>query len=134
MNLGETIKSLRIKKGIKQNLLAEKCGLSANALCSIEKNNAFPSKETIKAICDAFRAFKSIKKENGSITQIKVVALLCYPSKFTVEVTVQNFRSGLNGLTDHVEVKKTVRSVEDLREIEIDVPLVESAANYFFES
>lgn len=53
MNLGETIKSLRIKKGIKQNLLAEKCGLSANALCSIEKNNAFPSKETIKAICDA---------------------------------------------------------------------------------
>lgn len=83
---------------------------------------------------DAFRAFKSIKKENGSITQIKVVALLCYPSKFTVEVTVNNFRSGLNGLTDHVEVKKTVRSVEDLREMEIDIPLVESAANYFFES
>mgnify|MGYP006988421383 FL=1 len=83
---------------------------------------------------DAFRAFKSLKKDNGSITQIKVVALLCYPSKFTVEVTVNNFRSGLNGLTDHVEVKKTVRSVEDLREMEIDIPLVESAANYFFES
>ena len=83
---------------------------------------------------DAFRAFKSIKKDNGSITQIKVVALLCYPSKFTVEVTVNNFRSGLNGLTDHVEVKKTVRSVEDLRELEIDEPLIVSAANYFFES
>lgn len=83
---------------------------------------------------DAFRAFKSIKKENGSITQIKVAAFLCYPSKFTVEVTVNNFRSGLNGLIDHVEVRKTVRSVEDLREMEIDMPLVESAANYFFES
>lgn len=83
---------------------------------------------------DAFRAFKSLKKDNGSITQIKVVALLCYPSKFTVEVTVQNFRSGLNGLTDHVEVKKTVRSVEDLRKLEIDEPLIVSAANYFLES
>lgn len=82
---------------------------------------------------DAFRAFKSQKKDNGSITQIKIVALLRYPSKFTIEVTIQNFRSGLNGLTDHVEVKKTVRSVDDLREIEIDVPLVESAANYFFD-
>ena len=83
--------------------------------------------------CDAFRAFKHLDKDNGSRTQIKVVALLCYPSKFTVEVCITNHRPGLNGLTDHVEVKKTVRSVEDLREIEIDVPLIESAANYFFE-
>lgn len=60
--------------------------------------------------------------------------MLYYSSKFTVEVTVNNFRSGLNGYTDYVEVKRTVRSMEDLREMEIDIPLVESAANYFFES
>ena len=83
---------------------------------------------------DAFRAFKSIKKENGSITQIKVVALLCYPSKFTVQVIITNHRSGLNGLTDHVEVQKTIRSVEDLRELEINEPLIASSANYFLES
>lgn len=84
--------------------------------------------------CDAFRAFKHFDKENGSRTQIKVVALLCYPSRFTVQVIITNHRSGLNGLTDHVEVQKTVRSVEDLRELEIDEPLIVSAANYFLES
>lgn len=83
---------------------------------------------------DAFRAFKHLAKDNGSSTQIKVVAMLCYPSKFTVEVTINNFRKGLNGLNDHVEVKKTVGSVEELKELEIDEPLIVSAANYFFES
>lgn len=52
MNLGEAIKTFRKKKGITQKELAEKSGISANALCSIEKDKAFPSKETIKSICD----------------------------------------------------------------------------------
>ena len=53
MELGSAIKDLRIKKGITQKDLAEKAGLSANALCNIEKGYAFPPKETIKAICNA---------------------------------------------------------------------------------
>ena len=54
MNLGETIKDFRTKKGITQKELAKRCGISANAMCSIEKNKAFPSKETIQRICNAF--------------------------------------------------------------------------------
>lgn len=53
MNLGETIKDIRKRKGFKQRELADRAGISPNAMCSIEKNYSFPSKETIKAICDA---------------------------------------------------------------------------------
>lgn len=53
MDIGEAIKTIRKKKGLKQNELAKKCGISANALCSIEQNKSFPSKETISSICSA---------------------------------------------------------------------------------
>lgn len=53
MNLGEAIRSLRKAKGIAQKDLAEKSGISANALCEIERNNTFPNTRTIHAICNA---------------------------------------------------------------------------------
>ena len=53
MDIGTAIKEIRSRKHITQKDLASKCNISANALCSIEKNTSFPSKETIKKICDA---------------------------------------------------------------------------------
>ena len=53
MNVGNAIKNLRKKRGISQKDLAQKCGLSANALCSIENSDSFPSKDSINKICDA---------------------------------------------------------------------------------
>ena len=53
MDIGNAIKSIRARKKLTQKDLAAKCGISANALCSIEKNTSFPSKETINKICDA---------------------------------------------------------------------------------
>ena len=51
MNLGQAITTFRKKKGLSQKELASYCGLSANALCNIEKDKSFPSKETIQSIC-----------------------------------------------------------------------------------
>ena len=51
MNLGAAIKIFRKNKGYSQKELAEKCGLSVNALCQIEKDATFPQKSTIKKIC-----------------------------------------------------------------------------------
>ena len=51
MNLGKAITAFRKKKGLSQKELASYCGLSANALCNIEKGHSFPSKETIESIC-----------------------------------------------------------------------------------
>ena len=51
MNLGLAIAVFRKKKGLSQKELAIRCGLSANTLCSIEKDKSFPSKETIGSIC-----------------------------------------------------------------------------------
>lgn len=53
MDIGSAIKTIRTRKKITQKDLALKCSISANALCSIEKNVSFPSKETINKICDA---------------------------------------------------------------------------------
>ena len=53
MNLGEAIKTIRRSRGILQKELAERIGISANALVSIEHDNSFPTKETIEKICAA---------------------------------------------------------------------------------
>ncbi len=53
MNVGDAIKNLRKNKGLSQKELAQRSGLSANAMCSIEKNEAFPSRDSIDRICKA---------------------------------------------------------------------------------
>ena len=53
MDIGSAIKAVRTRKNITQKDLASKCNISAIALCSIEKNASFPSKDTINKICDA---------------------------------------------------------------------------------
>lgn len=53
MNLGKAIKELRKHKGISQKELAIRCGISTNAICSLENNDSFPSKNTFEKICKA---------------------------------------------------------------------------------
>lgn len=53
MDIGNAIKSLRKRKDISQKELSNLCGISANALCSIESGGTFPSKSTITKICNA---------------------------------------------------------------------------------
>lgn len=70
MDIGSAIKILRKRQGLSQKELAEKSGLSANALCSIERNGAFPTKDTIGKICSALSIpvsallFSSITEED----------------------------------------------------------------------
>jgi transcriptional regulator with XRE-family HTH domain len=70
MNIGEAIKEMRTDRGLSQKELAERAGISATAVCNIEKGHSFPSKETIKAICDAigipvsWLLFSSITEED----------------------------------------------------------------------
>lgn len=54
MNLGKTIKHLRLQKEYSQEDLAEKCGLTQAALSLIENNKKRPSKSTLDRICLAF--------------------------------------------------------------------------------
>jgi len=53
MNIGTAIKSVRKEKGFGQKELADKCGLSVNALSQIETNTSFPHKNTIESIASA---------------------------------------------------------------------------------
>ncbi|MEI6881986.1 MAG: helix-turn-helix transcriptional regulator [Bacteroidota bacterium] len=53
MNIGTAIKTIRKEKGLGQKELADKCGLSVNALSQIETNSSFPHKNTIENIAIA---------------------------------------------------------------------------------
>lgn len=54
MDVGQAIKTLRLKNGFTQTQLAERCGMSTNAICSIETGKSFPPKSTVEKMCQAF--------------------------------------------------------------------------------
>ncbi|WP_394677537.1 helix-turn-helix domain-containing protein [uncultured Sphingobacterium sp.] len=54
MNLGKTIKYLRIQKEYNQEDLASKCGITQATLSLIENNKKRPSKSTIDKLCKTF--------------------------------------------------------------------------------
>lgn len=51
MDLGNTIKSIRKQKGIKQNSFAELCDISQTYLSQIENNQKEPNISVLKSIC-----------------------------------------------------------------------------------
>jgi len=53
MDLGSTIRRLRKERGFSLKEIADKAGISNNALSSIEKNKCFPTKKNFYAICQA---------------------------------------------------------------------------------
>lgn len=78
MDIGDAVRAIRKERGMTQKKLAERSGLSANALCSIEKNVSFPSKETVKRICEAldipvsYLLFFSISDEDVPADKLKI--------------------------------------------------------------
>lgn len=54
MDIGQAIKELRIRNNMTQAQLAERCGMSTNAICSLETGKAYPPKATVDKLCEAF--------------------------------------------------------------------------------
>jgi len=54
MDIGQAIKTLRLKHNMSQAQLAECCGMSTNAVCSIETGRTYPQKGTVEKICEVF--------------------------------------------------------------------------------
>lgn len=54
MDIGKAIKSLRQKQSMTQAELAERIGMSINAISKWELGKSFPPKDSIKHICEAF--------------------------------------------------------------------------------
>lgn len=59
MNIGQAIKELRVKKNMTQAALAERVGMSVNAVSSWELGKTFPPNESIKRLCEAFEVPQS---------------------------------------------------------------------------
>ena len=60
MNIGQAIKELRFKKNMTQAALAERVGMSVNAISSWELGKTFPPpNDSIKRLCEAFEVLQS---------------------------------------------------------------------------
>jgi len=53
MNLGKSIQTFRKQKGIRQSIIATKCGITTTYLSQIENNKKEPTIATLKKICNA---------------------------------------------------------------------------------
>ena len=51
MTTGQAIKTLRLAQGLTQAQLAEMCGMSHNAICSLETDKSYPPKATVERLC-----------------------------------------------------------------------------------
>ena len=54
MDVGQAIKTLRLKQGMTQAQLAERCGMSTTALCYLETGKSYPPRATVERICAVF--------------------------------------------------------------------------------
>lgn len=54
MDTGQAIKILRTKKGMTQSQLAERCGISVNAVSALETGKSYPPKSTVEKMCAVF--------------------------------------------------------------------------------
>lgn len=54
MNVGQAIKALRLKQGMTQTQLADKVGMSTNAVSFWELGKTYPPKNTIERLCEVF--------------------------------------------------------------------------------
>ena len=54
MDVGQAIKTLRVKQGMTQAQLAERCDMSINGVCMLETGKRFPPKNTVEKLCQAF--------------------------------------------------------------------------------
>lgn len=88
MSLGNAIKTIRKQRGMKQFDLAGRADMSINSLCSIETDNAFPQRETLRRIAHEL--------------QVPVSFLMLYAIE-EEEIKLENrkaFRIMLNGLKE----------------------------------
>ena len=57
MDLGQAIRTLRIKHAMTQTQLAERCGVT---VCSIETGKTYPQKTTLRLLCEVFGISQSL--------------------------------------------------------------------------
>lgn len=54
MDVGQAIKTLRLKCNLTQAQLAERCGMSTTAVSELETGKTYPPKATVERLCEAF--------------------------------------------------------------------------------
>ena len=80
MTIGDKIKSIRIQKGLTQEILAEKTSVSTRTIQRIENNEVDPRSYTLEKIADAlqidFKEFSNFQFENTKKEDTQLLALL----------------------------------------------------------
>ena len=118
MKLGAQIKQIRKKKGFSQKQLAEQLGISANAMCNIEKGYSLPSKETVDEICQLLNVeVKLVEKEVVMIRKKTYVVTANVPDEC-------NFEDVLKSAFAYGWVLE-VKEIPDASDEEVELKLIE---------
>ncbi len=85
MNIGNSIKKIRIDQGLSQGDLAERCGISQTSMSQIENGIKRPNPSNLKKICKVLRVPEAILylyslDENDVPKEKKEMYHLFYPT------------------------------------------------------
>ncbi|WP_252224646.1 MULTISPECIES: helix-turn-helix transcriptional regulator [unclassified Clostridium] len=131
MNIGEKIKELRKLKGLTQEELANKCGLSKNGLWNYENNKRNPNTEILERIAKVLGVplYKLIVNEK--VNEIKKLEEVCkpvvdylkknYDPHCTVVITDSQMRLVRDEIGIPVGTAQEVPVQEQSKEIVIDI-------------
>ena len=61
MDTGQAIKTLRMKAGLTQEQLAEKCGMSISGISYLETGRSIPPKATIEKMIERLEEFDDVQ-------------------------------------------------------------------------
>lgn len=87
MNIGQAIVTIRKVRKMTQKELAERCGMSQNAILALEKNQSYPPMETLKKLQTAldvpqsYILLYSIEECDIPLKKLQTARLLLNPLK-----------------------------------------------------
>ena len=73
MDIGVTIRYLRIKRGMTQKELSERLGVTESYVSQYERNKRIPKRETLQRICDALEITPEEWEANGQPLYVMAV-------------------------------------------------------------
>lgn len=98
VTLGQTVRELRKKRGLSQELLAERCGISLSFLGHIERGSRKMSLETLAALADALEVTPNVLLWGRHIRTSEELTAFLAELDFDDEAQRQRFYAAVRAL------------------------------------
>jgi transcriptional regulator with XRE-family HTH domain len=86
---GEKLRALRLEKGLTQQLLADKMGLTKGSISAYEINAKYPSVEVLIKLCEYFNTSADYMIGLSNSTDLKMAALTDLQTKILMQLIAE---------------------------------------------